>query len=137
MREYVEAVRNREGPKRKKKTGGEEDHLAPPGKMEVYNPHVSLLDLPDEILLQIFSYLSTKDLRHTAHAIPATKEVLNSYNFIRIRELQCFCIKESFLKQKLGVGVSILANRRDGTFESEFDLLSEHAFRQFDIRTSI
>lgn len=86
------------------------------------------LTLPDEILLMIFSDLSDQDLWAVAKVFPLTNEILHSYDFIRVRELQCFCLKESFMKVKLGVGVHIHSKGREGTFESEFDLLSYEAF---------
>lgn len=96
-----------------------------------------LIALPDEILLMTFSELSDQDLWAMATAFPWINEILNSYDFIRVRELQCFCLKESFMKVKLGVGVHIHRRGREGTFESEFDLLSQQAFRDYEIRTSV
>ena len=54
-----------------------------------------------------------------------------------MRELQCFFLKESFLSQKLGVGVAVSWQGRQGTCHSEFDLLSQIAFKCHDIRHSI
>ncbi|KAL9600001.1 MAG: hypothetical protein Q9219_003470 [cf. Caloplaca sp. 3 TL-2023] len=96
-----------------------------------------LLDFPDEILLMIFSELSTMDLLAITRAFPRVQELLNSYDFIRIRELQCFCLKQSFLDAKLGVGVHIGGRNRVGTFSSEFDLLSQQAFETYGVRRSI
>lgn len=93
--------------------------------------------LPDEILLMVFSELSDQDLWAVAKVFPVTNEILHSYDFIRVRELQCFCLKESFMTVKLGVGVHIHSRGREGTFESEFDLLSQQAFRDYGIRTSV
>lgn len=70
------------------------------------------LALPDEILLMIFAELSDQDLRAVAKVFPVTSEILNSYDFIRVRELQCFCLKESFMNVKLGVGVHIHSRGR-------------------------
>ena len=95
------------------------------------------LALPDEILLTIFSHLSDEDLWAVARVFPVTSEILNSYDFIRVRELQCFCLKESFMSLKLGVGVHVRRRGREGTFESEFDLLSQKAFLDYEIRTSV
>lgn len=95
------------------------------------------LALPDEILLMIFSELSNQDLWAAAKVFPIISEVLNSYDFIRVRELQCFCLKESFMKAKLGVGVYIYRRGREGTFESEFDLLSQQAFQAYGIHRSV
>ncbi|KAL9638684.1 MAG: hypothetical protein Q9164_001392 [Protoblastenia rupestris] len=48
----------------------------------------------------------------------------------------CFCLKESFLKVKLGVGVHVSVRGRQGTFEPEFDLLSLQGFFDRSIRRS-
>ena len=65
----------------------------------------NILALPDEILLIMFSELPDQDLWAVAKVFPVTNEILNSYDFIRLRELQCFWLEESFMKVKLGVGV--------------------------------
>lgn len=61
--------------------------------------------------------------------------MLNSYAFIRIRELQCF-FKQSFMEVKLGIGISIKGGRRP-VFRSEFDLISQGAFFQHGMKRSI
>ena len=106
-------------------------------RMDDYNPASLLTTLPDEVLLLIFEKLSTKDLTATSHAIPKAHEILNSYDFIRLRELQCFCLKESFLDLQLGIGVHIARRGREGTLESEFDLLSHGGFFNHKVRQSI
>ncbi|KAM0801113.1 hypothetical protein BDR22DRAFT_880509 [Usnea florida] len=100
-------------------------------------PTENMIALPDEILLMVFSDLSNKDLWALAKVCPVTNEILYSYDCIRLRELQCFCFKESFMKVKLGIGIHIRRNGCEGTFESEFDLLSQEAFRDYGIRTSV
>ena len=96
-----------------------------------------LVALPDEILLMVFSELSAKDLWATTQVFPGLQRVLCSYDFIRIREQRCFCFKESFLDVKLGVGVHVAGKGREGTLESEFDLLSEQAFDHHGVRRSV
>ncbi|KAL8901290.1 MAG: hypothetical protein Q9207_005276 [Kuettlingeria erythrocarpa] len=95
------------------------------------------LELPDEILLMVFSELSAKDLWAATQVFPGLQRVLHSYDFIRIREQQCFCSKESFLDVKLGVGVHVAVKGREGTLESEFDLLSDRAFDWHGVRKSV
>ncbi|KAL8917342.1 MAG: hypothetical protein Q9208_008012 [Pyrenodesmia sp. 3 TL-2023] len=109
--------------------------FAPP--MDVQLSGERLVALPDEILLMVFSELSAKDLWATTQVFPGLQRVLRSYDFIRIREQQCFCFKESFLDVKLGVGVHVAAKGREGTLESEFDLLSEQAFDHHGVRRSV
>ncbi|KAL8824860.1 MAG: hypothetical protein Q9170_008017, partial [Blastenia crenularia] len=101
------------------------------------NLRPKLLTLPDELLLIILSDFSTKDFWAVTKAIPSLQGIINSYDFIRIQELQCFCLKESFQDTKLGVGVHISVTGRQKNLESEFDLLSEQAFERHQIRRSI
>lgn len=96
-----------------------------------------VLALPDEILLQVFSQLDTQDLLAAAKVCSEIGDFMNSYDTIRMRELQCFCFKDTFMRTKLGVGVHINRQGKQGTLQSEFDLLSQQAFEQFDVRRSI
>ncbi|KAK7183075.1 hypothetical protein DPSP01_005978 [Paraphaeosphaeria sporulosa] len=95
-----------------------------------------LLELPDEVILNILSWMDTTDVISFADAIPTIKHMLTSYDFVRLRELQCFCLKKSFMKAKLGIGVSITGGRKP-IFRSEFDLLSNEAYNLFDVRRSV
>ncbi|KAF2499354.1 hypothetical protein BU16DRAFT_480042 [Lophium mytilinum] len=96
-----------------------------------------LLKLPAELLLLVVDTLDTKDLLQLAKAFPEVKEALESSDCIRLRELQCFTLKKSFTDAKLGVGVAILHQGKEGTFASEFELLSREAFEKHKIRKSI
>ena len=95
-----------------------------------------LLSLPDEIVLLMLEEMSTKDVLALADAVPFVKRTVNSYGFIRARELQCFCLKKSYMVAKLGVGVSV-TTRGNPVLRSEFDLLSQEAFFQHDVRRSV
>jgi ubiquitin-protein ligase len=96
-----------------------------------------LFTLPDETVLLMFAALDTRDILALAEAVPSIKTMVYSYDFIRIRELQCFCLKKSFMEAKLGVGVAVNTISRRPIFRSEFDLLSQEAFYQHNIRRSI
>ena len=96
-----------------------------------------ILTLPDEISLLIFAELETKDLLAAAKVCQKIGDLVTSYDFIRMRELQCFCLKETFLEAKLGVGVNISGRGKQGMLGSEFDLLSQQAFDKFHVRRSI
>ena len=96
-----------------------------------------ILALPDEVLLLIFGELDTKDLLAAAKVESRIEKFINSYDSIRMRELQCFCLKENFMRTKLGIGVHVAGWGRQKELESEFDLLSQQAFKQFHIRRSI
>jgi ubiquitin-protein ligase len=94
------------------------------------------LELPDELWLMVFENLDTADILTFSDAVPSVKAMVNSYDFIRTRELQCFCLKKNFLDAKLGIGVSIAGGKRS-TFRSEFDLISHEAFANHGVRKSI
>ena len=107
-----------------------------------YSPSIvnlgqKFLTLPDDVLLMILSELSDQDLWAVAKVFPVVNMILYSYDFIRVRELQCFCLKDSFTNVRLGVGVHIRRRGLEGTFASEFDLLSQQAYQDYGIRTSV
>ncbi|KAJ4983458.1 NEDD8-conjugating enzyme UBC12-like protein 2 [Stagonosporopsis vannaccii] len=80
-----------------------------------------LLALPDEIVLQTLEEMPTKDVLALAEAVPVISNTVNSYDFIRTHELQCFCLKTSYLDAKLGIGISIAGHHKP-VLRSEFDL---------------
>ncbi|KAF2804346.1 uncharacterized protein BDZ99DRAFT_467628 [Mytilinidion resinicola] len=96
-----------------------------------------LLELPIELLLQVVEGLDTEALLKLSKTFPEVKAVLESNDCIRLRELQCFTLRESFMDAKLGVGVAILHQGKEGKFASEFELLSREAFVKYKIRKSI
>jgi ubiquitin-protein ligase len=124
---------------------------APAGSSNEVGPKISagaglprinrqLASLPDEILLLICNELDTEELFGFAKAwdrIGGERGVMTRFDLIRTRELQCFCLKESFRNAQLGVGVSVIQRGRVGTLESEFDILSLQAFEEFHIRRSV
>lgn len=95
-----------------------------------------LLALPDEVVLLMLDEMPTKDVLALADVIPPVKRIVNSYDFIRTRELQCFCLKKSYMDAKLGIGISITSGGKP-VLRSEFDLLSQEAFFQHDVRRSV
>ena len=103
----------------------------------IVNLGQKFLALSDEVLLMILSELSDHDLWAVAKVFPVINQILYSYDFIRLRELQCFCLKETFMKIRLGVGVHIRRRGLEGTFASEFDLLSQQAYQDHGIRSSV
>lgn len=92
--------------------------------------------VPDELVLLLLDKLEFEELTTFARAWPKIGWMIARYDIIRTRELQCFCLKKSYNKVKLGVGVS-LGGRGQGTFASEFDLLSKEAFKEHNIRHSV
>jgi hypothetical protein len=99
-------------------------------------PPKAFFELPDEIVLLVLDELTTPDPLAFGKAVSAIGDMITSYDFIRLRELQCFCLKRSFMNATLGIRVSITGGRRP-VFRSEFDLLSEEAFVVHGVRNSI
>jgi ubiquitin-protein ligase len=97
----------------------------------------TLFTLPAEVVLLVFAALETRDILAFAEAVPSIKTMVHSFDFIRTRELQCFCLKKSFMEAKLGVGVAVNTVSRRPIFRSEFDMLSQEAFYQHNVRRSI
>ncbi|KAF3031322.1 hypothetical protein E8E12_000998 [Didymella heteroderae] len=95
-----------------------------------------LLALPDEVVLLMLEEMSTKDVLALAYAVPFVKRTVRSYDFIRTRELQCFCLKKSYMNAKLGIGISVTGGNKP-VLRSEFDLLSQEAFFQHNVRRSV
>ncbi|KAF2653678.1 hypothetical protein K491DRAFT_581127, partial [Lophiostoma macrostomum CBS 122681] len=95
-----------------------------------------LFEMSDEIILRLITFLDAIDIFAFGEALPTIKHMLHGYDIIRIRELQCFCLKKSHLVTQLGIGVSVTGGNRP-IFRSEFDLLSDEAYNSFGIRKSI
>jgi ubiquitin-protein ligase len=95
-----------------------------------------LFALPDKIVLLVFTWLETRNVLAFADAVPSIKTMLHSHDFIRTRELQCFCLKTSFMEAKLGIGVIVL-NATRPISRSEFDMLSRDAFFTHNVRRSV
>jgi ubiquitin-protein ligase len=95
-----------------------------------------LIDLPDELILLIMSQLDTRDVINFTASALHIKKIVHSYDFIRIRELQCFCFKRSFMEAKLGIGIAVERGPRP-VLRSEFDLLSQGAYGGHNVRRSI
>ncbi|OTB15212.1 hypothetical protein K445DRAFT_22704 [Daldinia sp. EC12] len=89
--------------------------------------------LPNELILVILEQLDFEHLTSFAAAWPRISEIIKEFDVIRQRELQCFCLKQDYHSVNLGVGVSI----DRGQIASEFDLLSQDAYRVWNIRQSV
>lgn len=96
-----------------------------------------ILQLPNELILAILEELDTGSLVAVARASSEIEQLITSSDFIRLQELQCFCLKESFMKQRLGVGVSTTFQVGQNSVSSEFDLLSFEAFQHHRVRRSV
>ncbi|KAL7621674.1 hypothetical protein AAE478_009001 [Parahypoxylon ruwenzoriense] len=89
--------------------------------------------LPSELLLLVLESLDFEELTSFAAAWSRISNVMREFDVVRQRELQCFCLKQNYLSLNLGIGVYI--NR--GEITSEFDLLSQDAFKHWSIRLSV
>ncbi|OTA58865.1 hypothetical protein K449DRAFT_385425 [Hypoxylon sp. EC38] len=89
--------------------------------------------LPNELLLLVIDNLDFDDMTHLARAWPRLSNIIRDFDVVRQRELQCFCLKKDYRSVNLGVGVSI--NR--GQISSEFDLLSQDAYKGWGHRRSV
>ena len=96
-----------------------------------------ILALPNEIKILVLEELDSGSLIAIASLSKRLADFMESSDMVRLRELQCFCLKENFLSTKLGIGVSLGGRGRTATLESEFDLLSQEAFYKYAIRESI
>lgn len=110
-------------------------------KSSEFTSPITLLDrvlgLPNEILMLILDKLDTTSLLTFARTCKDIGHLVASHDFIRMRELQCFCLKENFMKMQLGIGVSVTGGRAQGSLGSEFDLLSLEAFEKYYVRRSV
>lgn len=55
-----------------------------------------ILALPDEVLLLVLDELDTVDLTAAGKVCREIRNFMTSYDTIRMRELQCFCLKKNF-----------------------------------------
>jgi ubiquitin-protein ligase len=108
----------------------------PPRDRTGKNGHIGFdIDrLPNEILLLIIEQLDDfEHLTSFARAWTRISHLVQYFNVIRQRELQCFCLKQGYQLAKLGVGVAVLR----GQISSEFDLISQQAYETLNIRMSV
>ena len=94
------------------------------------------LALPQEVILLILERLDAEELI-ALRGCEKIRVIVTDFDLIRLRELQCFCLKKSFMEVKLGIGIQIRGGRGKGSFASEFDLLSAEAFNNLTIRKSV
>ncbi|KJR87713.1 uncharacterized protein SPSK_07080 [Sporothrix schenckii 1099-18] len=94
--------------------------------------------LTDDVLLLILRELDTTGINKFVAASDRVRQLVEYHDVLHQRELQCFCLKTSYLKSDLGVGVSTMQSRtRTRGLESEFDLLSREAFATLRVRRSV
>jgi ubiquitin-protein ligase len=119
--------------RRKAKAPKADEH----GSTEI-DPNRFFIDrLPNEIILQVAERLEFEDLTKFAAAWGRVSQLITQFDVVRVRELQCFVLKENYMKQELGVGVGVVGKGRQGTLQSEFDLLSRSAYANHNVKASI
>ena len=118
--------RNRTG----RKAAHEESHKRYTGLLQKF------VALPQEMILLILQKLDTEELIALC-GCDKIRETVSAYDLIRLRELQCFCLKKSFMEVKLGIGVQVGGGRGKGSLASEFDLISSEGFNKLGIRKSV
>jgi hypothetical protein len=93
-------------------------------------PSLEKVRLPNEMWLLICDLLETEELLSFAEAWPRIGDVINEFNVIRTRELGCFCLKEDYLRAKLGVGIAVTREEKGNLdfISPEFDILSKDTF---------
>ncbi|KAK3375875.1 hypothetical protein B0T24DRAFT_617244 [Lasiosphaeria ovina] len=104
----------------------------------IARPEECFIDgLPNELLLQVVESLEFKDLVSFSSAWPRLSQLITAYDVLRTREMQCFVLKENYLTTKLGVGVSGGGRGVRAKLQSEFDLLSQKAYKTLHVRSSV
>jgi|SRR5690242_17072426 len=98
---------------------------APAERAKVSPSFVSNMSaLPDEIRLLTLEKMPTKEVLALAEAVLFIKPTVNSFDFIRTRELQNICLKKSYLGAKLSIGIAIAGGYKP-VRRSQFDLVSQ------------
>ncbi|CAK7197962.1 hypothetical protein SEUCBS139899_000614 [Sporothrix eucalyptigena] len=93
--------------------------------------------LSDDVLMLVLQELDANALGSFMAASDRVRQLVTFHDILRQRELQCFCLKTSYLKSDLGVGVStVLRGTHKNGLESEFDLISREAFATLNVRRS-
>ncbi|CAK7212253.1 hypothetical protein SBRCBS47491_001400 [Sporothrix bragantina] len=93
--------------------------------------------LSNDVLMLVLQELDVDALNSFMAASERVRQLVAFHDVLRQRELQCFCLKSSYLKSDLGVGVATqLSGSYKTGLESEFDLLSREAFATLNVRRS-
>jgi hypothetical protein len=109
-------------------------HAHPPTKRTLAPPCL-LPKLNDDVLVELSNHLQLESLVAFGIAYPRFRELLTSNQILLQQELRCFFLRTPLRKSVLGIGVAFDPDAR--TFSSDFDWLSQEAFDQYNVRTSI
>jgi hypothetical protein len=92
-----------------------------------------IANVPFDVLLEICDRLDTDELVHASKAWSGFLTAL--HHLVPVRNLQCFTIKKGTKDVNIGIGVHV--NDRGGFLSSEFDYVSDVAFKFLGVRRSI
>ncbi|KAJ6585072.1 hypothetical protein B0H19DRAFT_1108029 [Mycena capillaripes] len=91
--------------------------------------------LNEDILYTLASRLPSESVISFSAAYPPFDDVVRSTHILLQRELRCFFLRTPLSESVLGIGVAL--DFRSRTLSSDFDWLSQRAFAEFGIRTSV
>ncbi|KAF0977585.1 hypothetical protein FDP41_003577 [Naegleria fowleri] len=96
------------------------------------------MDLPQEMLIHIFDYLTTIELKTLEKVCTTFRQLVNSREFSTARELVCFYSKLTFREDTLGIGLFIYENKK-GRYElsTSLDLIGYKAFHRDGVRKGV
>ncbi|KAJ7600718.1 hypothetical protein C8J56DRAFT_911096 [Mycena floridula] len=106
-----------------------------PVKVKVTNslsvpPSSCLLDsLDDDVLYTLISHLPSESIITFSQAYPRFRLIVETYHELLKRELTCFYLRTSLKNSVLGIGIHMDPQSR--ALSSDFDWLSEEAFKTF------
>ncbi|KAG2386364.1 hypothetical protein C9374_002810 [Naegleria lovaniensis] len=97
-----------------------------------------VLDLPQELLIHIFDYLTTIELKTLEKVCQAFRKLVNCRQLSTARELVCFYSKLSFHEDTLGIGLNIRPIK-NGKYDlsTSLDIIGWKSFHQDGVRTGV
>lgn len=98
-------------------------------------PYRTIKAFPKELLEIVLEHLEVQDIVRFAQAWKKISTIVENRAVIQSRGLLCFVTKEPFTRSPLGIGVRVDGPGQSG-LESEFDLISQAAFRDLLVRAS-
>ncbi|KAJ7675735.1 hypothetical protein DFH06DRAFT_666711 [Mycena polygramma] len=91
--------------------------------------------LNEDVLYTLASRLPSESIISFSAAYPRFHDVVQSMHILLSRELRCFFLRTPLSESILGIGVAL--DPRSRTLSSDFDWLSQRAFAQFQVRSSV
>lgn len=103
-------------------------YMYPPAKCQVQK-------LNSDTLYELLLILPTESLLSFCSAYQFAHDISRQFHILLQRELRCFFLRQTLMDCVLGIGVHL--DHSTSMLSSEFDWLSEQAFDDFALRTSI